>query len=88
MVSEEDKNKITQLARKYEVSQVLLFGSALLKDSFNDIDLAVKGLKPEQFFKFYGELMFAVSKPVDLIDLDMKNPFVDLVRQEGIAIYG
>jgi predicted nucleotidyltransferase len=88
MVSEEDKNKISQLARKYGVSQVLLFGSALSRDNFNDIDLAVQGLKPEQFFKFYGELMFMVSKPVDLIDLDIKNPFADLVRQEGLKIYG
>ena len=88
MISEKDKNKISELANKYGVSQILLFGSALLKDNFNDIDLAVKGIKPELFFKFYGELLFAVSKPVDLIDLDIENPFVELVQQEGVKIYG
>ena len=88
MISSEDKKKITALADKYGISQILLFGSAAMGDNFNDIDLAVKGIKPELFFKFYGELLFAVSKPVDLLDLDMKNPFIDLVRQEGLKIYG
>lgn len=88
MISLKDKNKIVELADKYKVSQILLFGSALFKDDFSDIDLAVKGIKPELFFKFYGELIFAVSKPVDLIDLDIENPFVKLVQQEGVKIYG
>ena len=88
MISQEDKTKITELAQRYGVSQILLFGSALLKDDFSDIDLAVKGIKPELFFKFYGELIFKVSKPVDLIDLDIDNPFVKLVQQEGVPIYG
>ncbi len=88
MISEKDKNIISKLADKYGASQVLVFGSALLRDNFNDIDLAVKGIKPELFFKFYGELISAVSKPIDLIDLDIENPFVELVRQEGVKIYG
>jgi predicted nucleotidyltransferase len=74
MISKKDKNAISQLAKKYRASQVLLFGSALTKNKFNDIDLAVKGIKPELFFKFYGELLFKVSKPVDLIDLNADNP--------------
>ncbi|MCD4813919.1 nucleotidyltransferase domain-containing protein [bacterium] len=88
MISQTDKNIISSLADKYQASQVLVFGSASLGDKFSDIDLAVKGIKPELFFKFYGELMFAISKPVDLVDLDIENPFVDLVRQDGVKIYG
>jgi len=88
MISQEDRNKIAELAKKYSVSQVLLFGSALFRDNFTDIDLGIKGIKPELFFKFYGELLFAVSKPVDLVDLDIENPFIELVRQEGMKIYG
>jgi len=88
MISQDDREKISELAAKYGVSQILLFGSALNKDNPNDIDLAVKGIKPELFFKFYGEILSTVSNSVDLIDLDIENPFVELVRQEGIKIYG
>lgn len=88
MISQEDRNNIIKLASKYSVSQILLFGSALYKDSFNDIDLGVNGLKSEFFFKFYGELIFALSKPVDLIDLGVENPFIELVQKEGLKIYG
>jgi len=88
MISETDKTIIADLARKYGASQILLFGSAISKDNFNDIDLGVKGIDPKLFFRFYGDLLLAISKPVDLIDLDMENPFIDLVRQEGVQIYG
>ncbi|MBI4651648.1 nucleotidyltransferase domain-containing protein [Candidatus Desantisbacteria bacterium] len=88
MITQEDKNKISELAKKYHISQVLLFGSALKNDSFNDIDLGIKGINPELFFKFYGELLFALSKSVDLVDLDIDNPFITFVQQEGIKIYG
>ena len=55
MISKKDKEIITRCAEKYGVSSVYLFGSALDKNrGYNDIDLAVKGIKPEVFFKFYG----------------------------------
>ena len=88
MITQEDKNKITELAKKYNISQVLLFGSALYNDNLNDIDLGIKGIAPKLFFKFYGELLFTINKPVDLIDLDIDNPFIELVKQEGLKIYG
>jgi len=88
MISQEDKKKILELAKKYNISKILLFGSATYKDDYHDIDIAVKGLKPEWFFKFYGEIILKLSKPIDLIDLDDNNSFVNLINKEGIKIYG
>jgi len=87
MISSEDKIKLTEIAKRYKVSKIYLFGSNL--DSFrdaNDIDLAVEGLEGSLFFKFYGELILSLSKPVDVIDLNKKSLFCDIVRTEGILL--
>jgi len=89
MISERDKEIITQYAKKYNVSTIYLFGSSLDKNSgYNDIDLAVKGIKPEVFFKFYGELLRSLSKPVDLVDLSKKSLFNQIIEEKGVRIYG
>lgn len=52
-----------------------------------DIDLAVEGLAPEEFFRFYGDLLFSLSKPVDLVDLSQDSKFTRLIRREGLPLY-
>jgi len=88
MISNEDKTKLKKIAQKYNVKKVYLFGSSLndIIDA-HDIDLAVDGLDDSLFFKFYSELIFNLSKPVDVIDLKKKSLFSDIVRSEGILLY-
>ena len=89
MVSDLDKSQILQLAKKYGAAQVVLFGSSLARDDeAHDIDLAVRGIHPSKFFKLYGELILALSKPVDLIDLDRDTPFSRMVTREGVPVDG
>jgi predicted nucleotidyltransferase len=89
MITEKDKDVISLLARQYGVHRVLLFGSsAEPQKEARDIDLGVIGIEPRQFFKFYGELMFRLLKPVDLIDLSKDTKFNAMVKREGIPIYG
>ncbi len=89
MISERDKEIIIQYAQKYNVLSVYLFGSSIDEnDEAKDIDLAVKGIMPKLFFKFYGELMRNLSKPVDLVDLSKKSLFNQIVEGKGIKIYG
>ena len=89
MISKRDKATIVDIARRYDVRQVLLFGSSAdPKRQADDIDLAVEGIVPEKFFSFYGELLFGLSKPVDLIDLSTDTKFNRLVYREGIRLYG
>jgi hypothetical protein len=54
----------------------------------NDIDLAVEGIRPNVFFKFYGELLRSLSKPVDLVDLSRKSLFNRIIEEKGVKIYG
>ena len=88
MISEEDKKIIRICAKKYNVSKIILFGSALEEDDPNDIDLGVKGVAPGLFFKFYGELYMRMPMPVDLVDLSYKSLFNDIVEETGVVIYG
>jgi predicted nucleotidyltransferase len=89
MISKQDKATIVDIARRYDVGGILLFGSSAdPKKEVNDIDLAVEGIAPEKFFSFYGELLFNLSKPVDLIDLSSDTKFNRLVYREGIRLYG
>jgi predicted nucleotidyltransferase len=89
MIAEKDKTAISRLARQYGVQKILLFGSsAYSQKEAKDIDLGVVGIEPKRFFEFYGDLIFSLSKPVDLIDLSKETRFSALVKREGIPIYG
>jgi predicted nucleotidyltransferase len=89
MVSDAEREIIIRCAQKYGASRVYLFGScAQSEGGYHDIDVAVDGIPPQQFFRFYAELMRNLHKPVDLLDLSERNPLVRVVLEEGIIIYG
>ncbi len=88
MISESEREIIIRCAKKYKVSSIYLFGSALETSEYNDIDIAVKGLKPELFFKFYGELLRNLTKPIDLVDLSEKSLFTQIIEERGVKILG
>ncbi len=88
MITDTDKNIIEKLARKYHAKRVVLFGSSLTPtQEYRDIDIGVEGIEEKDFYVFYGELLFALSKPVDIIDLSKKTRFIELILREGIPLY-
>lgn len=88
MITDADKKIIEQLARKYHAKRVVLFGSSLSPiREYRDIDIAVEGVEGKDFYTFYGELLCALSKPIDIIDLSKKTRFVELILREGIPLY-
>ena len=88
MITDTDKKIIEQLARKYHAKRVVLFGSSLSPArEYRDIDIAVEGIQEKDFYTFYGELLCALSKPIDIIDLSKKTRFVELILREGIPLY-
>ena len=64
---------------------VYLFGSAakgtMRADS--DVDLAVSGLPPENFFKALSVASSLLDRTVHLIDLDEVTPFTRYLIEEG-----
>lgn len=88
MILEQDRQQIAHLAERYRIKRLYLFGSSADPvHQGRDIDLAVEGLPPEDFFRFYGDLLFSVSKPVDLIDLSKDSKFTRLILREGVPLY-
>lgn len=89
MISEPDKQKIREVSKKYNAKRVLLFGSSTdgTRES-RDIDIAVEGISPKDFFKYYGELMLKLAKPIDVVDLSGSSKFTRLIEQEGVLLYG
>lgn len=70
-VFERELKKIASISKQFGAKKVLLFGSCLEDiESAQDIDIAVSGIKPEEFFKYYGKVSMVVDDEVDIIDLD------------------
>ncbi len=64
-------SKIVGISEEFGAKRVLLFGSCLEDiHSAQDIDIAVSGVEPGKFFKYYGKVSMAVDDEVDIVDLD------------------
>lgn len=89
MIAESDLRVIREWAERYGIRSVYLFGSSLQEsDEVNDIDLGIEGIPSERFFELTGKLEWALSKSVDVVDIDSNSPFAMVVRKYGRRIYG
>lgn len=89
MITETDKKTIYEISKKYHAKRVLLFGSSLKPErESRDIDIAVEGIQPKDFYSYYGDLILSLSKPVDVVDILGTSKFIKLIRREGILLYG
>ena len=88
MISEKDKAIILKYAKKYNLITVILVGSCVDREDPNDIDIGIKGIEPELFFRFYGDLLLEITMPIDVVNLDKDNSFNKLVEKEGMKVYG
>lgn len=80
-----DVELAARILREAGATEVYAFGSAAHGRSRpdSDIDLAVRGLPPEEFFRAMSRTAFAISRPFDLIDLDDRDPFTEYLEREG-----
>ena len=89
MIADTDKKIIRDISKRYHAKRVLLFGSSVDPEKESrDIDIAVEGISAKDFFKYYGDLIFSLSKPVDVIDIKGKSKFISLILREGTLLYG
>ena len=83
-------NEITGLARKYELTSVVLFGSRARGDyrARSDIDLAVAG---GDYDRFALDAEEETSTPLsfDIVNLDKKvqPELLENIRRDGIVLY-
>jgi len=83
---QEDIIKATKILKQHGAKEVFIFGS-IANGKFNensDIDIAVKGISAQEFYKVASILMFELKNQFDLIDLDDKeNRFSQMLLRIG-----
>lgn len=80
---------IVDISKEYNAEKVFLFGSCLenIKNA-QDIDIAVAGIKPREFFNYYGKVAFAIKNEIDIVDLhDISKHLYKRIVSEGRIIY-
>ena len=80
-----DIETAARILKEEGAKEVYVFGSAATGTMRpeSDIDRAVRGLPPRKFFRAGSRATFAVTRMIDLIDLDFRNPFVEFLESEG-----
>jgi predicted nucleotidyltransferase len=80
-----DIEKATNLLKNEGCKAVYLFGSMVTGKIHqkSDIDIGVKGLPAEKFFKVYSKLYMGLDNKVDLVDFDYDNQFFSLLERIG-----
>ena len=53
-----------------------------------DIDIAVSGIEPKEFFKYYGKVSMMVEDEVDIVDLDdVREHLYKKILSKGRVMY-
>ena len=89
-IKEELLEEINQLARKYDIKKVILFGSRARADfhKTSDIDLAAKGGEFERFALDVDEETTTLLK-YDIVDMDreLQPELLEAIEREGRVLY-
>lgn len=74
---EKDLDVAIDYLKSVGCTEVFIFGSVADGSATgeSDLDIAVRGINPADFFSIYGELLTRLSRPADLIDLDIQKNF-------------
>lgn len=82
---QKDVYSAIEILKNAGCKEIFLFGSLITgthrEDS--DIDIAIKGCLPENYFALLGQLLTTLSRPVDLINLDREDAFSKYLEREG-----
>jgi predicted nucleotidyltransferase len=78
----------TNLLKDEGCQSIYLFGSLVTGKIHqnSDIDIGIKGLPPENFFRVYAKLDNRLLNNVDLIDFDENNKFYNLLDSLGEVV--
>ena len=85
---QEDIKKANGFLKNEGCKTVFLFGSMVtgkIHDK-SDIDIGIKGLPPERFFKVYSKLYMNLDNGFHLVDFDCDNEFFSLLERLGEVV--
>ena len=82
---QKDIRHAIEILKQAGCTDVFLFGSLAtgkVRDK-SDIDLAVRGCPPGEFFNLLGRLLLELNYPVDLVSLDRQDAFARYLEEQG-----
>lgn len=82
---------VRALVEEFSVTRVVLFGSLLSGELHerSDLDLAVAGLPPDQYWRALDTVSQKAGIAVDLIRLEeATGPLAERISREGRVLYG
>lgn len=86
---QEDIKKSVKILKENGATEIFIFGS-IVNGNLNrnsDIDIAIRGIRQEDFYKVASILMFELEKEIDLVDLDDKDDrFSQMLLEKGNLI--
>jgi predicted nucleotidyltransferase len=82
---QENLERAVAILKEGGCNEIYLFGSLALGNFHqqSDIDLAVRGCPPGNFFRCLGQLLMKLDYPVDLVDLDVEDAFTRYLVEKG-----
>jgi len=85
---QEDIRKASGFLRNEGCESVFLFGSMVTGKTHanSDIDIGVKGLPPERFFKAYSKLYMNLDNDFHLVDFDFDADFFSMLERQGEVV--
>ena len=85
---EPDIHRAINILKTSGCSEIFLFGSAVRGNvrPDSDLDLAIRGCPPGQFFHILGRLLIELDHPVDLVNLDSSDAFSNRLQGEGALV--
>lgn len=85
------KNDLVKLAKKYEVAQIVLFGSRAREDNYekSDVDIAVYGCRDFARFSLDVEEEVHTLLTFDIVNMDGKisEELKREIQRDGVTIY-
>jgi predicted nucleotidyltransferase len=80
-----DIRRAVEILKEVGCTDVFLFGSLAAGKvrGKSDIDLAVRGCPPGEFFPLLGRLLLELDYPVDLVNLDRQDAFARYLEEHG-----
>src|SRR5215510_1888096 len=85
---QKDIKKANNFLKNEGCRTVFLFGSLVTgnNNENSDIDIGIKGLPPEKFFKAYSKLYMNLDNEFHLVDFDYESDFFYLLEKQGEVI--
>jgi predicted nucleotidyltransferase len=85
---QEDIKTAASFLKNEGCTSIYLFGSLVTGKVHDrsDIDIGIKGLSPQKYFRVYSHLYRTLANEIDLVDFDVYDDFFALLNSLGEVV--